>query len=142
MLDTLIHASCVAFDGRGVLLAGDPGAGKSEIALCLIEAGAKLVSDDQTALHVENGRLIAAPPASIAGLIEVRHVGLLRLPYCPSAPVMLYVDLVPDTAKLERMPESERVFLLDQPVRRLSLSSHESATPVKIRAALLYETVE
>jgi HPr kinase/phosphorylase len=142
MPDFLLHASCVAIDGQGVLLAGAPGAGKSEAALRLIDAGGKLVSDDQTALRIENDRLTAFPPPAIAGLIEVRHVGLLRMPYCPSAPVMLYVELVPDPAALKRLPEAEELFLLDQPVRRLSLPSYESAIPAKIRAALRYELVE
>jgi HPr kinase/phosphorylase len=142
MPDFLLHASCVAIDGQGVLLAGAPGAGKSDVALRLIDAGGELVADDQTALRVENGRLTAFPPPSIAGLLEVRHVGLLKMPYCPSAPVMLYVELVPDAAALQRLPEAEELFLLDQPVRRLSLPSYESATPAKIRAALHYKLVE
>ena len=125
-----------------MLLAGAPGVGKSDVALRLIDGGAQLVADDQTELNVVNGQLMASPPSAIARLIEVRHVGLLRLPFCPFAPVALYVELVPDTASLERLPETEQFLLLDQSVRQLRLSSFEASTPAKIRAALLYELAE
>jgi HPr kinase/phosphorylase len=138
----LLHASCVAIEGQGVLLTGDSGVGKSDLALRLIDRGAKLVADDQTELRVENGKLIASPPPSIGGLIEVRHIGLLRMPFCSSISIDLCVELVPDSLKLDRLPEPDRLFLLDQPVRRLRLHAHEASVTAKIRAALLYTAIE
>ncbi|RMF16145.1 MAG: serine kinase, partial [Alphaproteobacteria bacterium] len=75
----LVHASCVAWHGRGILLRGPSGAGKSALALRLIEAGALLVADDYVVLDAQStpDRLLAAPPPRIAGLIEVRGLGLL-----------------------------------------------------------------
>lgn len=142
MSSLLLHASCVALNGQGILLAGAPGSGKSAMALQLIQAGAELVADDQTVLSLHEGLLTAAPPPTTAGLMEVRYVGLLHLPFRPAVPVVLFVDLVAEPSELERLPEPDRLFLLDQPVRRLRLPSYESATPAKIRAALLYTNAE
>jgi len=141
MANTLLHATCIELEGKGVLLAGEPGTGKSDLALRLIERGAQLVADDQTELRIENGQLMASSPAAIAGMLEVRNIGLLRLPYAPSAPIVLYVELLPSTAELERMPEADSLFLLDRPVRKLRLHGHEAGTAAKIKAALLYPPV-
>ena len=138
----LLHASCVAIGGKAVLLAGAPGAGKSDLALRLIDGGAQLVADDQTLLQREGNALIAAPPASIEGLLEVRHVGLVKMPFLASAPVVLYVELVTSDAVLERLPEGDPVFLLDRPVQRLRLPAFIASTPAKIRAALAYPIVQ
>ncbi len=134
----LIHASCVVIAGRAVLLAGPSGSGKSDVTLRLIDGGAQLVADDQTELRVVDGQLLAISPASIAGLLEIRHVGVLRVPHCPSAPVALYVEFVQEDIKLERLPEPEHIILLDHKVRQIRLYAHAASTPAKIRAALLY----
>jgi len=91
-----IHASCAARHGAGVLLLGAPGCGKSDLALRLLDRGFVLVADDR--VEVEDG--IARPPAALAGLIEVRGLGMLRLPYLPSARLALAVELGP----AERLP--------------------------------------
>lgn len=137
----LLHASCVAIKNKAVLISGPPGSGKSDVALRLIDSGAQLVADDQTELRIEGEALLASPPTSIAGLMEVRHIGLLRLPFVTNVPIALYVDLVPESEKLERLPELDSILLLDHPVRRLSLPSFAASTPTKIRAALLYSSV-
>ena len=97
-----VHASCVAIDGRGVLIAGPSGAGKSDLALRLIDAGAMLVSDDYTVLTALNGTLYAAPPATIAGRIEVRGIGIVERPFIRDIPVALWVE----AGTPERMPEA------------------------------------
>ena len=90
----LIHASCVALEGKGLLLRGAPGAGKSDLALRLIEGGARLVADDQVALTSTGEILLAAPPARIAGLLEVRGIGIVSMDFVTQCPVHLVVDLV------------------------------------------------
>lgn len=97
-----VHASCVAIDGRGVLIAGPSGAGKSDLTLRLIDAGATLVSDDYTVLTALNGRLHAAPPATIAGRIEVRGIGIVERPFVRDVPVALWIE----AGTPERMPEA------------------------------------
>jgi serine kinase of HPr protein (carbohydrate metabolism regulator) len=137
----LIHASCVAIGEYGVLLTGESGTGKSDVALRLIDSGAELVADDQTLLNVTDGKLTASAPVKLAGMMEVRHIGLFRLPYRDSVPVRLYVDLLAETASLERLPEPEQIILLDRPVWRLRLPGYAASTPAKIHAALLYEPI-
>jgi len=137
----LLHATCVALHDKGILIAGPAGSGKSDLGLRLIDEGAELVSDDQTELRIEDGRLLASPPASIAGLFEARHVGLLRLPCRAPVTPALYVDLAPLDAKLERLPDGDRIFLLDYAVPRLRLPAFAASTPAKIRAFLNYPLV-
>jgi hypothetical protein len=90
----LVHqASAVVIAGRALLIEGPPGSGKSSLALALIDRGAGLIGDDAVTLYAEAGALIAAPPPNIAGLLEVRGVGLIRLPVAPPAPVALILAL-------------------------------------------------
>jgi hypothetical protein len=88
-----IHASCIAIGKQGVLILGDSGAGKSDLALRLINDGAKLVSDDRTELYVARGMLHARAPKSIAGLLEVWGLGIVALPFAKSVPLGLAVEL-------------------------------------------------
>ncbi len=104
MSDLRMHATCVALGRAAVLLRGPSGAGKSDLALRLIDAGARLVADDQVELAVEGGRLVARAPAAIAGKMEVRGVGIVPAPALTEAPVALIADLVPAGAA-ERLPE-------------------------------------
>lgn len=138
-MSSQIHATCVALPEGGVLLRGESGAGKSDLALRLIDGGARLVADDQTVLTRDGARLIARAPATIAGLIEARGVGILRLPpqrLAPEVVVALIVDLV-DPSRIERLPDAEREELLGVSLRRVSLAAFEVSTPAKIRLALI-----
>src|SRR5438046_8865508 len=90
----LLHATAIAIDGRAVLLRGTSGAGKSDLALRLIDAGARLVADDQSELRRQGERILVRAPATIGGLIEVRGVGIVRLHPLAAAPRALTVDLV------------------------------------------------
>jgi HPr kinase/phosphorylase len=98
-----LHGSAVAFAGRGVLILGGAGTGKSALALALIGRGAALVADDRVEIARRGGALIASAPAALAGLIEVRGVGILRLPAAPEAVGTLAVDL--DRPPAARMPQ-------------------------------------
>ncbi|HSQ96023.1 MAG TPA: HPr kinase/phosphatase C-terminal domain-containing protein [Croceibacterium sp.] len=88
------NVSCVAIGERGVLIEGEPGSGKSSLALALIDRGSMLVGDDGVTLEIRDGRLWALPPPNIPGLIEVRNVGLVTLPAC-AAPLALVIQLDP-----------------------------------------------
>jgi HPr kinase/phosphorylase len=102
-----IHASCVAIQGRALLILGPSGAGKSSLALQMMALGADLVSDDQTLLTAEAGRLIARAPAALSGLIEARFVGLLNAPAVPQAEVVLAIDLAQH--ETERLPPTRTI---------------------------------
>ena len=134
----LLHASCVSINNKGVLIAGPSGSGKSDLALRLIDEGAQLVSDDQTSLDAEKGVLLASAPPSIAGLIEVRHIGLLRMPFAASVPVALYTELTSPEDRLERLPEPKTIELLGCRIRNIRLPAFAASTPAKIRALLAY----
>ena len=134
----MVHATCVAVDGKGVLLRGPSGAGKSDLALRLIDGGAVLVADDYVKIVVENGGLVAHAPETISGLIEARGIGLLHVPHQTSAPVDLVVDLV-DASVIERLPETETINLdpvPDVPVRRVHIAPFEGSAVAKIRLLL------
>jgi HPr kinase/phosphorylase len=139
----LVHATCVAMRTggrwRAVLLRGPSGAGKSDLALRLIEAGARLVSDDQTVLESKGRAVIATAPASIRGLIEVRGVGIVRLArqqLIAEAPLALVADLVPGD-RVERLPEAALEDMLGMKLPLLSLAPFEASAPVKLRLALV-----
>ncbi len=89
---TLHQAGCVSVGGRGILIEGLPGSGKSSLALMLLDRGAQLVGDDGVALEVRNGQLWASPPPNTAGKLEIRNVGIVDLP-AVEAPVSLQLVL-------------------------------------------------
>jgi HPr kinase/phosphorylase len=132
---TQMHASCVAFADRAILLRGPSGSGKSDLALRLIEAGGQLVADDYVDLEVTNGILMAGPPETIAGRIEARGIGLLALPFQAPVPVRLLVDLVPRNA-VERLPEAEYENIEAVAIRRLALYAFDGATVAKLKMFL------
>ena len=128
-----IHASCVAIGGRGVLILGRSGAGKSDLALRLLDRGAVLVSDDYTELTVADGILLAAPPARIAGRIELRGVGIVERPYVAAIAVALAVDL---DAPPERLPTPTRPDFAGVTIPLIGLNGLEPSAPLKVEAAL------
>lgn len=131
----LVHATSVAIDGRAVLLRGPAGAGKSDLALRLIDGGARLVADDQVELRRAGERVLVAAPAAIAGLIEVRGVGILRVGAVAEATLALLVDLVPP-AKVDRFPETRREDVLGVAAPLIALSPFEASAAAKLRFAL------
>ena len=107
----ILHASCVAHRGRGLLILGASGAGKSGLALEMMARGAVLVADDRTVLRREAGGLVADAPDSLRGLIEARGVGILRARAHGPVTLALAVDLA--RAEPERLPPDRRIDLLD-----------------------------
>jgi predicted kinase len=132
--DEIVHASCVAIAGRGVLLAGRSGSGKSDLALRLIDRGAVLVSDDYTQLRRLGASLQARAPATIAGKIEVRGIGILELPAADGVAVCLYADL---DRKPGRLPEAEAIRLAGIDIPLVALSALEPSAPIMLEYALV-----
>ena len=144
-----IHATCVrlgkagaafgAPPGAGILLLGASGSGKSDLALRLMAAGGELVADDRTDLYVWRGRLYARAPARIAGLLEVRGVGILAFPCARQVKVTLVAQLGKASPRLPR----HRVFRVPAALRLppdaaptvISLSPFEASAPAKLAAA-------
>lgn len=113
------QASCVAIDGRALLIEGPPGSGKSSLALALIDRGAVLVGDDGVLLEACDGNLLARPHPETRGLIEVRNVGLVSLPVREDVPVALVIRL--DEAAPRFLDEAESCELagIELPLLRL-----------------------
>lgn len=129
-----IHVSSVAIDGRAVLIGGRSGAGKSDLALRLIDRGATLISDDYTFVRRVGTRASASAPERIAGRIEVRGVGIVEMTAARDVPVALYVDL---SGEPVRLPEgTDRIAIAGIAIPSLALDGQHASTPLKVEAAL------
>ena len=129
-----IHVSSVAIDGRAVLIGGRSGAGKSDLALRLIDRGAVLISDDYTFVRRVQAQALASAPERIAGKIELRGVGIVEMPTAKDVPVALYVDL---SGEPVRLPEgTDRLAVAGITVPSVALDGHHASAPLKVEAAL------
>ncbi|HEX9808172.1 MAG TPA: HPr kinase/phosphatase C-terminal domain-containing protein [Alphaproteobacteria bacterium] len=134
-----VHGTCVRIGDAGVLLRGGPGSGKSDLALRLIEDGARLVADDRVRLRRAGGRILASAPPALAGLLEVRGLGIVRLAparTAAEAPLALVADLVAPGAALERLPEPATTAVLDAALPLLRIAPHEATAAAKLRLAV------
>jgi len=131
---SLIHATAIAMEGDAILLRGPPGAGKSDLALRLIEDGARLIADDQALLRRADNHVLVRAPAAVAGLIEVRGIGILRIDFLDEAPLGLVVDLVAPT-EVERIPDDRFEVVLGLPIRAIALAPFEASAAAKLRLA-------
>ena len=134
---TTTHASAVLIGQRAILIRGPSGAGKSRLAFALIEAQAqgllrfsRLVADDRVLLEARNGRLLVRPAPPLEGLIEIRGLGIRRLPYEPVAAVDLVVDLAASDA--ERLPAAEagQTVISGVILPRLAVAAQTDALPI------------
>jgi HPr kinase/phosphorylase len=153
MSHTQVHASCVAFGDRAVLIRGPSGSGKSELVLRLIESEgfglggtpqrATLVADDQVLLAHTNNRIYAKPALALAGLLEIRGHGIVRLQHVQDIALCLVVDLMP-ASEISRMPEIEELttMIMGVKLRRLALDGHAAAAPAKLRSKCFSSAIE
>ena len=130
-----IHATCIAIGTKGVLLLGSSGAGKSDLALRLIDGGAQLVADDRTILFIDKGALWAKAPATIRGLIEIRGVGIVKMPARARVRIALVVKLGKEGMRLP-VHRPWKAPLKGALVPQIALDARFASSPAKIRAAL------
>ncbi len=134
-----IPATCVLLPGGvgGVLLMGRSGAGKSDLALRLIaQHGGVLVADDQVVTVAKDKKLLASAPPPLKGLLEVRGIGILKLPYRANVPVSLAVELLGASHEVERLPKPEHFEILGVLLPLIRLCALEASASSKIVAAL------
>lgn len=145
--EALIHGTCIAIGAEGVLLLGKPGAGKSDLALRLIDQpgggltglmrGARLVADDQVRVCRIGEALTAMAPAVLSGRLEIRGLGIASLPALPEVTLRLAVRLTP-AADIERLPDlaASRMDILGIALPLILLDAGAASAPARLRAAL------
>ncbi|MBK18211.1 MAG: aldolase [Rhodospirillaceae bacterium] len=129
--NVLVHATCVAINGTGILLRGASGSGKSDLALRLIDQGAELVADDQVDVTRNDLALSASAPESLRGKIEVRGCGILEIAYRSVVDLAIVVDLVP-RAEVQRLPEPATCQLIGVDLPLYRLHAFDPSSPAKI----------
>jgi serine kinase of HPr protein (carbohydrate metabolism regulator) len=130
----IVHASSVASEGRAVLISGPSGSGKSDLTLRLIDRGFTLVSDDQTVVRRDGEGLLASAPATIAGKLEIRGIGIVDMDRVEDVPVALLVEL---TNEIERLPEESRErAVLGVGLPLVSIDAMTASAPAKVALAL------
>jgi serine kinase of HPr protein (carbohydrate metabolism regulator) len=140
-----IHATAIALGDRAALILGPPGSGKSDLALrCILQGAwiegrhctAALVADDQVIIEQSGGGLIARPPDAIAGRIEVRGVGIMKIPSVQGAEVVLAVELA-EAASVARLPDPQpSMSLLRAEIPLVRVAPFETSTHLKVLLAL------
>ncbi len=129
----MANVSCVAIRGRAMLISGPSGSGKSSLALALMDRGARLIGDDGVSLTLVDDQVIAAPPLNIAGLIEIRNVGLQEVPTA-MAPVAIVLEL---SSNAERLPSAhDTAKLLGRDVPLITLFPDTPYLALRAEAAL------
>jgi HPr kinase/phosphorylase len=143
-----VHASAVLVGARAVLIRGPAGCGKSRLALALLDAAvqglvrfARLVTDDRAEVEARHGRLLVRPPAPIRGLIEIRGLGIRRLPFEPVAVVGLVVDLGASDAQRLPLPRAREILLEGVTLPRLALPPDADPLPLVLAAMTLPDPV-
>lgn len=121
-------STCVAIGGRGLLIEGEPGSGKSSLALALIDRGAELVGDDSLLVAPEEGHLMARPHPKTRGLLEVRNLGLLPFTCCEQAPVALVIAFDPAAPRYIEQAETMEIAGITLPLVRLWPQDHPPAS--------------
>jgi HPr kinase/phosphorylase len=136
MTSATVHASAVLVGARAVLIRGPSGSGKSRLALELLQAAqahvlafARLVGDDRVHLEAAGGRLLVRPADKLAGLLEVRGAGLLKLDHEPSAVVGLVVDLAAPDAQRLPQPDQQKTEIAGISLTRLAVAAGAAALP-------------
>ena len=129
-----LHASTVALNGRAVLISGPSGSVKSDLALRMLDRGFTLVSDDRTVIRKEAAMLIASPPETIKGKIEVRGLGIFEIEHVADVPVALVVELKSD---IERLPDDSRErLILGVGIPLVTVDAMTASAPAKVALAL------
>lgn len=113
------QSTCIAIDGRAVLIEGAPGSGKSSLALALIDRGAQLIGDDSVLLQPDGARLLAMPHPNTRGMLEVRNLGVLPFPCIDEAPVALVLTLDSAAPRFIEAPERISIGRIELPLVRL-----------------------
>lgn len=128
---TLLHGTTVEFNGHGLFITGASGAGKSDLAIRLIDRGAVLVSDDYTEVKSTRNTLTATVPKNIKGKIEAYGIGIIDAKNKDQTTINLVINLV-DTDKLERMPKDDTVTIEGISLPQIYLCAKHASAVAKL----------
>ncbi len=141
-----LHATCIVTQGAGILLMGAPGSGKSSLALAMMDTAGSgcaqepmrtsLVADDRVIVESRDGRLVARPPRALAGLLEIRGLGPVRVRHAQSAILRLAVRLVPPS-EIERLPDEEIFTIAGHDLPMIRLDPFSPFACARLRAAVI-----
>ena len=135
-----IHASCVSYQNKGILILGQSGSGKSDLCLRLIqEYGAFLVADDRVDLNVSHETIVATAPDGIKNMLEVRGVGILKPPYVDCCQINIVVKLIDTKENIERLPYNEFWVYENIKIPLIRLHAFEVSATHKIIAVLSWK---
>lgn len=135
-----IHASAAAMGNRGVLITGPSGSGKSDLLIRLIDAGATLIGDDQIIIDKQRRGLTVRAPEALQGLVEIRGMGIVRMPSTSSVPLHLVISL--HATPVPRLPEQGLATYLGVTIPSIVLDPFSASAVARVRAALTYERVD
>ena len=130
----ILHASSVEIDGKGVVILGKSGSGKSNLAIKLISMGAKLISDDQTYFKLKDNKIIISKPKTTPNFIEARGIGLIKTPMVMSAKLFCFVNIT--NIELERLPYEEKKYCFGKKIKMVGFNptyNNESALFLSLR---------
>ena len=138
----LLHGTCVALGDRAVLLRGASGAGKSDLAYRFLKLPIEysgealhLIADDQVGLARLGNAIRVSPPATIAGRLELRNIGIVEMPYLTDVELGFIVDLRAQS-EIARLPDwTKTEEILGLPIPIIALAPFEASAPLKLRAA-------
>lgn len=135
---TNIHASCVVYKDKGVLICGKSGSGKSDLSLRLImDKGFSLVGDDRIDIFEKRGKLRAYSVNTIANMLEVRGLGLMYFSSKKAANIELVVDLAENMSEVVRLPEPEFIELEGIKIPKITIWPFEASATDKVLLALM-----
>lgn len=129
-----IHATSVVIEDSGVLIVGNSGLGKSDLALRLIDSGATLISDDITICKKVDDSIFLFPPSQTRGLLEVREVGIMTVPYVDNIKLFLIVELVDH--EIERLPSKKMGKFMNLNISKIKIYGKNSSSVAKIKLKL------
>jgi serine kinase of HPr protein (carbohydrate metabolism regulator) len=129
-----VHATLIDYNGKGILLTGKSGSGKSDVALRMImDKGAKLVGDDRIILHRDGNVIFGKAPDVLAKKLEVRNVGIIEIEnITDEIEVCLCVELCKDKTSLDRLPQNKCIDILGVDIPQIELYPFEVSTIHKI----------
>lgn len=134
-----LYATSISIEDNGIMIIGSSGSGKSDLALRLIDSGGTLISDDRTVCERKDNKIFLFTLKEIKGLIEVRGVGIIKVPYVENVQLKLLVSLTEE--KLDRLPriKNKKIFNISIPQIKISAKDISAVAKIKLK---LFEDVQ